>query len=43
MTIIKNEEDVKILMEALANPPKPNERLKRARLTYIRIKEELEK
>lgn len=40
--LLKNEEDKRIFFHALTNPPSPNDRLKQARLTYLKIKSEME-
>ena len=38
-TILHTIEDKKIFLEALLNPPAPNDALKRARLDYLKFKE----
>ncbi len=38
-TILNTIEDKKIFLEALLNPPEPNEALKKARLNYQKFKE----
>jgi uncharacterized protein (DUF1778 family) len=40
-TILHTIEDKKIFLEALLNPPAPNDALKQARLDYIKFKETL--
>jgi uncharacterized protein (DUF1778 family) len=40
--ILKNEEDKRIFFHALLNPPSPNDRLKKARLNYLKLKSEQE-
>jgi len=37
--IVKTLEDKKIFVNAIVNPPSPNERLKRAQLNYKKFKE----
>jgi uncharacterized protein (DUF1778 family) len=37
--IVKTLEDKKIFVNAILNPPSPNERLKRAQLNYVKFKE----
>lgn len=37
--IVKTLEDKKIFLNAILNPPSPNERLKRAQLNYEKFKE----
>jgi uncharacterized protein (DUF1778 family) len=38
-TILHTMEDKKIFLEALLNPPAPNDALKQARLDYLKFKE----
>jgi uncharacterized protein (DUF1778 family) len=37
-TILKTMEDKKIFVDALLNPPAPNDNLKKAQLNYLKMK-----